>query len=482
MMKLKKSMIIAMGSLLCFFIYACDKANSDDGITPPEETDLATRSLTRAMEITDNALEAYFTGNGMTMARYYNPYTDSRSDEVGSVWMYTSAIEAVTAILHTLETEREQGDASRYNAHFNRYEQELMKLYDAADYYLGTFTLTSYTGTNEWTVYGVNRGNSKGSALVEGIENVYDDQMWLIREFLEAYKVTGNELFLEKAEYLTEYVLDGWDCTFDANGNEIGGIPWGPGYVTKHACSNGPMISPLVWLHELYKGKSDEITHRYIDEADRRTRRTVQVNKSDYYLAFAEKIYDWQKRSLLRGDGVYDDMMGGCTSGSPQLEQINGVSYRRGIICNDKAGPAITYNSGTMLSGAADLYRVTGDDKYREDGATLANASFSYFARMGVNVAGHYTFDISGFRNWFNGVLMRGYVDLYPSYGETSEYIDAFQKNLDYAYEHFFYNGFLPTNLLVGWNRDRGKNDTEGMFTFAFAAEYAVLSRYELTK
>jgi len=481
-MKLKKSIMIAVGSLLCFFICACDKANNEDGTTPPEDTDLATRSLTRAMEITDNALEAYFTGSGMTMARYYNPYTGQRSNEIGSIWMYTSAIEAVTAILHALETEKEQGDATRYNAHFDRYEQELMKLYDAADFYLGTFTLTSYTGTNEWTVYGVNRGNSKGGARVEGIENVYDDQMWLIREFLEAYKVTGNQLFLEKAEYLTEYVLDGWDCTFDTNGNEVGGIAWGPGYVTKHACSNGPMISPLVWLHELYKGKNDEITHRYIDASDRRTRKTTQMKKSDYYLMFAEKIYDWQKSALLRGDGVYDDMMGGCTPGSPQLEQIGGVNYRRGVTCRDKVGPAITYNSGTMLSGAADLHRVTGDDKYRADGAALANASFSYFAKKGVNVADHYTFDISGFRNWFNGVLMRGYVDFYPSHKETNEYIDAFQKNLDYAYERFFYNGLLPTNLLVGWNRDRGKNDTEGMFTFAFAAEYAVLSRYELTK
>ncbi|WP_211657542.1 glycoside hydrolase family 76 protein [Parapedobacter composti] len=475
-------MIIAIGSLLCFFSYACNKMKDDDDIRPPVEEHLAARSLTRAMEITDSALGAYFTGSGMTMARYYNPHTNRRSDEIGSIWMYTSAIEAVTAILHALEAEKEHGDASRYNAHFDRYEAELMKLYDAADFYLGTFTLTSYTGTNEWTVYGVHRANSKGAARVEGVENVYDDQMWLIREFLQAYKVTGNNLFLEKAEYLTAYVLDGWDCTFDANGNEIGGIPWGPGYVTKHACSNGPMVSPLVWLHELYKGKSDEVTHHYIDPADRRTRKAVQMSKGEYYLMFAEKIYEWQKQHLLRNDGVYDDMMGGCTPGSPQLEQIDGVNYRRGITCRDRVGPAITYNSGTMLSGAADLYRATGNDKYRADGSVLADASFSYFAKKGANLPDYYTFDISGFRNWFNGVLMRGYVDFYPAYQGTETYIDAFQKNLDYAYEHFLHNGFLPTNLLVGWNRDRGKNDTEGMFTFAFAAEYAVLSRYELTK
>src|SRR5690606_8120639 len=123
-MKLKKSIIIAVGSLLCFFICACDKANNEDGTTPPEDTDLATSALTRAMENTDNALEAYFTGGGMTMARYYEPYTGQRSNEIGSIWTYTSAIEAVTAILHALETEKEQGDATRYNAHFVRYEQE----------------------------------------------------------------------------------------------------------------------------------------------------------------------------------------------------------------------------------------------------------------------------------------------------------------------------------------------------------------------
>lgn len=477
---MKKKIIIGIGSLLCLFICACDKAKNDDQIAPPEETNVAIRSLNRSMEITDNALQAYFTGSGMTMARYYNPYTDKRSNEVGSIWMYTSAIEAVTAILQTLKIEKSEGDATRYNEHYKRYEDELMKLVDAADFYTGTFSLTSYTGTNEWTVYGVNRGNSKGGARVDGIENVYDDQMWLIREFIEAYKVTGKDVFLQKAEYLTKYVLDGWDCTYDSNGDERGGIPWGPGYVTKHACSNGPMISPLVWLYELYKGKADVVTHRYIDATDRRTRRSSQVNKSEYYLTFAKKIYDWQKVNLLRADGVYDDMRGGCSG--PQLEQIDGVTYRRGTSCPDRVGPAITYNSGTMLSGAADLFRATGEDKYRTDGTALADASFTYFAKNGVNVPEYYTFDISGFRNWFNGVLMRGYVDFNPHYKNSDRYINAFQKNLDYAYNNFFYKGFLPTNLLVGWNRDRGKNDVEGMFTFAFAAEYAVLSRYELTK
>jgi hypothetical protein len=447
-----------------------------------EHTGLSEINLQRAIDLTDYAISAHFAGEGMAMARYYNPYTDIRSEEKGSVWMYTSAIEAVNAILHGLKAHKEHGCTKLYNENFNRYTEVLHNLYKNADYYLGTFELVSYTKTKEWSVYGVNRGFSKGTAKVAGIENVYDDQMWLIRELVESYKLTENDEYLKKAEYLTEYVLDGWDCTRDANGNERGGITWGPGYVTKHSCSNGPMVSPLVLLSELYNGKSDMTTHFYIDPLDKKTRKTVQVKKSDYYLDFARKIYEWQKQHLLRTDGVYDDMMGGCSPGSPQTERVNGTMYRKGISCRDRVGPAITYNSGTMLSGAADLYRVTGDNKYVTDAKKLSKASFRYFAKLGQTKAGYYTFDSSGFSNWFNGVLMRGYVDFYPLFKNVDNYIDSFQKNLDYGYQNFRHKGFLPTDLLKGWSYDNSKNETEGMFNFAFAAEYAVLSRYEIVK
>lgn len=474
-------------SICSFILLATLAACSDppiekESVKPPVEVNLAEQNLVRAMELTDNAIAAHFTGDAMAMARYYNPYTGVRSDEKGSVWMYTSAIEAVNAILHGLVAQKEHGDAALYNENSEKYSALLYKLYDNADYYLGTFELVSYTQTKEWSVYGVNRGGSKGAAKVEGIENVYDDQMWLIRELLESYKLTGNNAYLEKAEYLTSYVLDGWDCTRDAAGEEIGGIPWGPGYVTKHSCSNGPMVSPLVWLHELYKDKDDAVTHRYIDAADKQTRKTMQVKKRDYYLDFAKKIYAWQQEHLLRTDGVYDDMMGGCTPGSPQTELVNGVVYRQGTTCRDRVGPAITYNSGAMLSGAADLYRATNEVAYLDDAKKLSDASFGYFAKLGQTKPGYYTYDISGFRNWFNGVLMRAYVDIYPAYGKVDGYIESFQKNLDYGYDHFLHEGFLPTNLLVGWSRDDSNNRTEGMFNFAFAAEYAVLSRYQLEK
>lgn len=473
----KKILIILLFSVMFTACSDSEKGNKE----PVVALDVTEQNLTRAMEITDEAISCYFTGAGMKMSRYYNPHTNTASAETGSIWMYTSSIEAVNAILHGLKAMKESGKTELYNQHFNRYVELLRNLYDNADYYKGTFTLTSYTQTKEWTVYGVNRGNDKGTAEVEEIMNVYDDQQWLVREYLEAYKLTNDQTYLAAAEYLTEYVLDGWDTVLDSNGEEYGGIPWGPGYVTKHSCSNGPMISPLVWLHELYKGKDDEIMHRYIDTD--KSRKTVSMKKSDYYLNFAEKVYKWQKTHLLRSDGVYDDMMGGCDPDCDvAYEIINGTKYRKHTNLLNRAGPAITYNSGTMLSGAADLYRATGDVQYQEDAKKLTDASFTYFAKLGSTIANYYTYDISGFRNWFNGVLMRGYVDAYSIYKNTATCIDSFQKNLDYAYDNFVYNGFLPVNLLVGWNRESGKNNVEAMFEFAFAAEYAVLARYEIEK
>ena len=449
---------------------------------PEPQASLAEQNIRRAMQLVDSAVTAHFTGDGMAMARYYNPYSNIRSGEKGSIWMYTSAMEAVNAVLNGLSAHKENGTKDIYDRNYARYVQLQKNLFDNAAYYLGTYTLTSYTQTKQWTVYAVNRSGSKGSANVEGVYNVYDDQEWMVREFFEAYQLTSDPAFLQETEYLAAYVLDGWDCTRDNNGNEYGGITWGPAYSTKHSCSNGPLISPLVWLAEYYKGKPDEITYRYVDPVDKRTRKTATVKKSDYYLDFAKKIYTWQKGCLLTADGIYNDFIGGNNNLASVVEIIDGEPYRVHAPAQGSVGPYYSYNSGSMLSAAADLYRATGDNMYLEDAKKLSDASFKYFAKLGATMAGYYTYDISGFNNWFNGVLMRAYVDIYPAYNNVDVCIGSFQKNLDYGYNNFLYKGFLPTNLLVGWSRDNANNQVEGMFTFAFAAEYALLAKYELEK
>lgn len=426
--------------------------------------------LKRSMDLIENAMLYYFTPDYSTMYRFYNPFTKERKDEKASVWMYTAAIEAANSVLKSLKHAKMKDQQA-----ISKYEGLLEKLYDNADYYLGTFELTSFTQTNTWSVYAVDRVNEKGKARVTGIYNVYDDQMWLVRELLDSYHLTQNDKYLEKAEYLTAYVLDGWDATRDSNGKEHGGIPWGPGYVTKHACSNGPMVSPLVWLHEIYKTKKDKITYRYIDPKDQKTRKTKSVTKKEYYLDFAKKIYDWQKRNLLNTKGVYDDMMGDCSPDcSIVYEEVNGVKYRAHTILQKPTGRAYTYNAGTMLSGAADLYRVTKQKVYIDDAKNLAKASFSYFAKPNAQVQHYASFPFDGFSNWFNTVLLRGYLDFARVDQSALDYIQPFKKNLEYAHSNFSYEGLIPSDLLGGWNKDHSKNSTEGMFMFAFATQWAL--------
>lgn len=441
------------------------------------------QNLVRAMELVDRAMEVYFSADRQAMYRFYNPDTEVRPEEKASVWMYSASIEAVNAILNGLRLQKEKGSPGLFDKHYQRYVELLAQLHENAAYYLGNFNLISFTQTKDWTVYAVDRASERGGANVTGILNVYDDQMWIIRELIEAYHLTGKDTYLKEAEYLTAYVLDGWDCTRNSQGIENGGIPWGPGYVTKHACSNAPMISPLVWLHEIYRKKNDQITYNYIDAQDKQSRRSKMLRKSDFYLDFAKRIYAWQKDHLLNNKGVYDDMMGDCYPDCTiAYEIVDGVKYRKNTQLRKAVGTSFSYNSGTMISGAADLYRVTRSKVYLEEGKELANASFRYFAKLGSEVPAHYTYASEGFNNWFNGILLRGFLQISPVFEKAGSYMDSFQQNLDYGYTHFLRSGLLPQNLLGGWHADKDKNNLEGMFMFAYAAQYAMLSQYEAGK
>jgi hypothetical protein len=479
MNKLKFSILF----LLCsFFVVDCssdnDSVNNEKtGETKPSTPEKwAEQDLTRAIALTDTVLAHYMTGSDMTLHRFYNPYTQSASSEIASVWMYTSAIEAVNSVLYALNDMKELAP-DLYDTNYSRYESLLSELYSGIEYYAGTYTLTSYTQTKQWTVYSVDRGSAPGTADVEGNENVYDDQEWLTRELIRSYQITGKKDYLDKAEYLADYILDGWDCTLDANGNEIGGITWGPSYVSKHSCSNGPLVSSLVWLSEVYSGKSDTISYRKIDQNGHRY--TLSEEKDTYYLDFAEKIYSWQKSHLMMPDGVYYDLLGAQGGDTPQYETVDGVAYRKGLPLSTPGGLAYTYNSGTMLSGGADLYSITKDNSYLSDIKSLTGATFSVFAQKDAAKEGYYSYPLDGFSTWFNDVLMRGYLAVFPFDADASLPLSTFQDNLDYAYENYFYKGMLPTSLLVGWSKTLSNNNTEAMFEFAFASEYAMLAPYE---
>ena len=218
---MQKTLLLIGAALCCVAtLSSCEKEKMDsmhydlEGQPLPTQqgAELATLNLSRAITLADSAFVHNFSGNTMKLLRYYNPITKSTDNEVGSVWMYTSAIEAVNGILESLKDMQKQVP-DLYAQNYERYVDRLTNLYDGLEYYAGTYTLTSYTQTKKWTVYSVNRADDKGGANVTGVLNVYDDQQWIIRELLRSYKITGNTEYLAKAEYLTR--------TFDETGVEV---------------------------------------------------------------------------------------------------------------------------------------------------------------------------------------------------------------------------------------------------------------------
>lgn len=455
------------GGLVAF---AASDANADQ--------QKALTNIQRSMDILDAVWSTSIKGGNanLYMADTYDTSNHTASGP-SDVWPYTAAIEAHCSLLEALALVKDL-DPELYADNYNKYLGQLEVLIDNLEYYRGTYSRPSYaTSSQQWSPFAVPRASQRGAADVSGILNVYDDQMWLARELVRAYRITNKAEYLDEATYLIDYSLDGWDCWRDADGNEYGGITWGPGYNSKHACSNAPIIQPLVWLYDIYKDSVATVDYYYRDEnnAVKKTTRT----RAEHYLDFAAKIYDWQKRNLLHSSGVYWDMMG--ADNTIQVKR----GYRQHVDCGGPTGSFISYNTGTMIAGAVELFKATGDDSYKSDIATTSKAALNKFAKYVRKIGGYefYTDEraTGGFNTWFNDVLIRAYVDAYPLCDDSAPQgaIKGMQASLDYAFTNHNRSNLLPIHLVDGWGNE---TVTKGFHQCAFASEFAILAVWLLTK
>ena len=480
-------------------------------------------NLLRAIRIANNTIWKYTCFDEWKTTRVLNPrpkYNLVTGETVGrsyNLYEYTNILEMLLAAMKSLHEIKELPGADPVYAHlFNFYEQ---LAWDAStislDYYKGYAVVTSTTRSNHrWEdIYGVPRQRTIDALNynVSGRQNVYDDQMWLIRCFLEVYfmldieagKLGGDALaqnaerrkwYLETSEYLTEYCLDGWDQSKRPDGTEWGGITWGPGYSTKHTCSNSPFISPLVWLAVIYKDSDEKIEHLVRGDYNTNSVTKATTRKSEYYLDYAVRLYDFVHSTFIRPDGVYGDMIGGVATSVPESGPNAGL---RTTTAHGRLDPtAYSYNSGSTLSGVADLCRVIVNTdkraKYLAHSVALSDASFRFFADPNVQ-EGFYVFpQHKTGKAEFDSCLLRAWVEAYIyDIHNSSRFIDAFSKTLNFAFDNFYHHGFLPMDHLSGWDPEMTATDlynnrddvaVSSLRTFNYSAQFSWIALSEFYK
>ena len=202
--------------------------------------------------------------------------------------------------------------------------------------------------------------------------NVFvDDMEWIALAQIRMWESTGNTTYINKARQM----YDDWIWTTWGPEDEApwyGGITWKTDVgKSKNACSNGPAALIAARLHRFYdkaKFKGGKCKSAYLNEAI--------------------KIYTWEKNVLFdrKTGAVYDN--------------IN----RRGFI---QKNWIFTYNIGTFLGAAHELYLATGDKQYLDDAVLAASYVINNMTHNGVlNDA------TEGDGGLFRGIFFRYFVKL----------------------------------------------------------------------
>lgn len=237
----------------------------------------------------------------------------------------------------------------------------------------------------------------------EEIPPFYDDNVWVAIGLIKAYESTDDESSLEKAEAVMDYIYDGWQD------DEVGGILWREFDYNedtkeeyfynfeRNTCINGPAAWASLLLYEI-TGESK-------------------------YLSWGIKLYDWTK------DKLYDK---------------NTKTYSDNISQQGRVQPKKwTYNTGTMLSAASILYKLTKSEFYRQDVENLMEGSKSFIDPYS-NVPNGEFYNMNSDSPWFRVYLIQGFLDAFRhvdyNYGER---LEAVKIAMIYAYNNRDSRGFF---------------------------------------
>jgi predicted alpha-1,6-mannanase (GH76 family) len=219
----------------------------------------------------------------------------------------------------------------------------------------------------------------------------YDDMEWMALACLRAFVATGDSSFKTNTDILWTDIKNGWSSDLG------GGIWWRKDNPSKNTPSNMPAAILAARLYKQFKNTDD--------------------------LQWAKNIYDWQKQVLYDASSgwVYDNI---DKSG------------------NKNTSWKFTYNQGTFLGAALELYLATGNNGYLNDAyqATDYTLTSGFLTSNGILKD-----EGGGDGGLFKGIFIRYFTRLIVDGG-----IDSTKKAS--------YLNFITTNATTLWSKGTNKN------------------------
>jgi len=264
---------------------------------------------------------------------------------------------------------------------------------------------------------GVRRANGNRWA-----NNYIDDMEWIGLAALRAYHASGIEGFLTACKEVWNGTTDDMDdrnaafgikkAWSDAGG---GGIFWESrkNRHSKNACSNGPAAILAAHLYQAFGNKDD--------------------------LEWAKRIYEWQKEQLFNQDtgAVYDNL--NTQSGAKNTKWV------------------FTYNQGTHLGAALELYKITGDKIYINDAIKAADYTITTLINANDNLLKS---EGKGDGGLFKGIFIRYFTQLILSDGISNDVRNRYIAFLKRNGEALWLEGTNKEKILFGsyWKTAPEKN------------------------
>ena len=212
-------------------------------------------------------------------------------------------------------------------------------------------------------------------------DRFYDDNIWLVIDFVDLYRASGEKKYLERAERTWQFVMSGRD---EVLGD---GIYWCEQKKhSKNTCSNAPASVAAL---KLYKATG---------------------NKK--YLKAGKELYAWCYNTLHDAkDNLYFDNIS-------LAGRISRAKY--------------SYNSGEMIEAGAMLYALTGEAHYLAEAQATAAGCYARWFKPQRDGKQEIRMMDSG-DVWFDAVMLRGLIALYGQDGDD-KYLRAVNTSLDYAW------------------------------------------------